>query len=292
MITSMTGFGTAEGIINSAKLTVEIRSVNHRFFNLTLRLPGALSRAEGEIREFLRKKFSRGHITVVAWVDRDATPSLAIDESKISQYVDQLRELKQKLQLAGEVDISTVLRLPGVVAGTSAEDGAFESVGEILPVVEQAALALTKMRSEEGERLEQILSDRLLLISHAVGRLEKRAPERLLEQKEQTKAAISELAGGVAVDPQRLAQEVAILADKLDVTEELQRFRVHIEAFMATLASANGDGAGKRLGFLLQEMLRETNTTGSKANDSAMLADVVTLKEELERMREQVENIE
>lgn len=292
MIISMTGFGTAEGVLGNAKLTVEIRSVNHRFFNLSLRLPGALSRAEGEIREALRKRFKRGHITVVAWVDRDASPSLSIDEERIAAYVNQLNELKTRFSLAGEIDLQTILRLPHVLSGTAGEDGAFESVEDIMPVVLSAAEALDKMRQEEGERLRIITQERLELIKESVKVLEARAPHRLAEQKARIQNSVAEIAAGVAVDPMRLAQEVALLSDKLDITEELQRFSVHIEAFLETLEAANGDGAGKRLGFLIQELLRETNTTGSKANDSIILAEVVRIKEELERIREQVENIE
>lgn len=292
MITSMTGFGTAEGVVGNARLTVEIRSVNHRFFNLTLRLPGALSRAEGEIRDALRKRFNRGHITAVAWVDRDASPSLSIDEEKVSAYVLQLTDLKDRFSLGGEIDLPTILKLPGVLSGSSGEDGAFESAEEILPVVLQAADALAEMRRAEGEHLALVLSDRIELVAEAVSRLEERAPIRLTEQKARVKSAIAELADGVAVDPQRLAQEVAILADRIDVSEELQRFRAHIKAFKVALEAPNGEAVGKRLGFLLQELLRETNTTGSKANDAEMLADVVLVKEELERIREQVENIE
>jgi uncharacterized protein (TIGR00255 family) len=148
------------------------------------------------------------------------------------------------------------------------------------------------MRAEEGTRLAAYLAERVEVIAAAVGRLERRAPERLVEQHERLRAAVEELAGGVAVDPQRLAQEVAILADRMDVGEELARFRSHLAAFREALAGRVEDPVGKRLGFLLQELLREANTTGSKANDVAMLADVMLIKEEIERIREQVENLE
>ena len=130
------------------------------------------------------------------------------------------------------------------------------------------------------------------VIEQAVERIAERAPQRLVEQRDRLRAPMQELADGVAVDEQRLAQEIAILADRLDVGEEISRFHSHVAAFRATLASPPADGVGKRLGFLLQELLREANTTGSKANDAAMLQDVVLIKEELERIREQVENLE
>jgi uncharacterized protein (TIGR00255 family) len=140
--------------------------------------------------------------------------------------------------------------------------------------------------------LAQFIAERLTLIEQAVARIAARAPERITAQRDRLRENVEKLAGGVAVDPQRLAQEIAILADRLDVGEELDRFASHIAAFREALASKAADGVGKRLGFLLQEMLREANTTGSKANDAAMLQDVVAIKEELERIREQVENIE
>jgi uncharacterized protein (TIGR00255 family) len=292
MITSMTGFGTAEGVIGTLRLTVEIRAVNHRFFNLTLRLPNSLSRWEGEVREALRKRFNRGHLTVSAWVERAQEGVVAINEERFGAYVQQLRELRDRYSLTGDVDIATVMRLPDVLIGVGAEGENIESADEIVAIVERASDALQAMRQAEGERISQVLSDRLLIVEDALTRLEQRAPERLIEQRNRMQAAVSELAGGIAVDPQRLVQEVAILADRIDVSEELNRFRIHIAAFRNALEASNGEGVGKRLGFLLQEMLRETNTTGSKANDAQMLGDVVLIKEELERLREQVENVE
>ncbi|CAN5672307.1 hypothetical protein BH23GEM1_BH23GEM1_11160 [soil metagenome] len=159
-------------------------------------------------------------------------------------------------------------------------------------MVEQAAAALTRMREEEGGRLAQSIRERLDVIEGALRRLAARAPARLAEQKARLERAVSDLAGGVAVDPQRLAQEIAIMADRLDVAEELDRFASHLESFRATLDDGGSEPVGKRLSFVLQEMLREANTTGSKANDAAMLAEVVSVKEELERIREQVENLE
>ncbi len=292
MITSMTGFGTAEGVIGTLRLTVEIRAVNHRFFNLTLRLPNSLSRWEGEVREALRKRFTRGHITVSAWVERSADGAIAINEERFAEYVGQLRALRDRYSLSGDVDVATVLRLPEVLTGSGTDGDGFDSSAGILEIVERASDALQAMRQAEGERIADVLSDRLLIVETALGRLEERAPERLVEQRNRLQAAVNELAAGVAVDGQRLAQEIAILADRIDVSEELNRFRIHIVAFRGALGAPNGEGVGKRLGFLLQEMLRETNTTGSKANDAAMLGDVVLIKEELERLREQVENVE
>jgi uncharacterized protein (TIGR00255 family) len=159
-------------------------------------------------------------------------------------------------------------------------------------IVAEAARALTAMRGAEGARIADVLRERVALMEAAYGRIAQRAPSRLVEQRDRLRAAVRELADGVAVDEGRLAQEVAVLADRLDVSEEIDRFRAHVAAFRGLLDDEGAEPVGKRLGFLLQEMLREANTTGSKANDAGMLVEVVSVKEELERVREQVENVE
>jgi len=291
MIRSMTGFGAAEGRVGSSRVTVELRSVNHRFFNPTIKLPGAFARWEGEVREALRKQVARGHVTVFARAERDETRGSSIDEVKFAQHVAQLRELQQRFSLGGELDIGTVLRMPEVFAvGEQEEDTG--TAGELVAIVDEAARALTAMREQEGGRLAAFLDERIAVIEKAVARIAERAPQRLIEQRDRLRAAVQDLAGGIALDDARLAQEIAVLADRMDVSEELDRFQSHIHAFRAALGEGAPDGVGKRLGFLLQELLREANTTGSKAADAAMLQDVVAIKEELERIREQVENLE
>jgi uncharacterized protein (TIGR00255 family) len=251
-----------------------------------------MSRWEGDVREALRKRFARGHITLSAWLTRDTEiTAVAIDEERFGAYVSQLRDLRDRFGLQGDVDLATILRLPEVVT-TGKKDDEPGTLDELMTVVTEAADAMTTMRRTEGERIAEYLLDRLTVIEEALTRIERRAPERLEQQRRRMRESITELAGGVAVDPQRLAQEVAVLADRIDVAEELSRFAAHIDAFRTTVTAASGEPAGKRLGFLLQEMLREANTTGSKANDAPMLADVVIVKEELERLREQVENVE
>lgn len=291
MINSMTGFGTAEGSVGAVRVTVEVRTVNHRFFNASIKLPAAFSAWEGEVREALRRSVSRGHVSLSARTERLEDSAIAIDETRFAAYVAQLRELASRHGLAADVDLSTVLRLPGVVSsGTPDEPGG--SAAELVAIVERAAAALGVMRSEEGGRLAQFTRDRLDVIESALGRIAARAPARLAEQKARLERSVAELAAGVAVDPQRLAQEIAIMADRLDVSEELDRFESHLESFRETLRGEGPEPVGKRLSFVLQEMLREANTTGSKSNDAVMLAEVVSIKEELERIREQVENLE
>ena len=291
MIRSMTGFGAAEGRVGGQRVSVELRSVNHRFFNPSIKLPSAFSRWEAEVREVLRQRIARGHVTVSARVERDAAAGAAIDEARFGRYVEQLRVLQERHGLGGDVDVGTVLRMPDVLGAPEAEP-AVESSAELLEIVERATAALTRMREEEGARLASYLLERLEVIEAALERIAARAPERLVAQRERLRQSVRELTEGVAVDEQRLAQEIAILADRLDVSEELSRFHSHLAAFRDTIGSPPADGVGRRLAFLLQEMVREANTTGSKASDAEILAQVVAIKEELERSREQVENLE
>jgi uncharacterized protein (TIGR00255 family) len=287
----MTGFGSAEGEVGGALVAVEVRSVNHRFFNPSIKLPSEFGKFEGEVRDALRKGVSRGHVTLIARVSREQAEG-RIDESRFAAYVQQLRELQQRYGLDAALDVGTILRLPDVLGSHENGAEAAGSAPELVEIVTRAVAALDAMRAAEGDRLATYILERLHLIEEAVERIARRAPERLVEQRDRLRQAVQELAGGVALDDQRLAQEIAILADRLDVSEEISRFRSHFDAFRSTLKSPPSDGVGKRLGFLLQELLREANTTGSKANDAVILQDVLGIKEELERIREQVENLE
>ena len=294
MIRSMTGFGAADGDVGGGHASVEIRSVNHRFFNPSIKLPGVLNRWESDVREALRRGVSRGHVTLTARFDRDADVENAapIDEVRFGTYVSQLRELQERFGLSDILDVGTILRMPEVFSGNAREELPQEAGAQLVVIVDRAVAALLEMRGVEGARLAEYLDARLAIIEQALDRIAERAPQRVVEQRERLRSAVRELTDGVSPDESRLAQEIALLADRLDVAEELSRFRAHIAAFRAALAAAKPDGVGKRLGFLLQEMLREANTTGSKGNDAAIVSDVLLVKEELERMREQVENLE
>jgi uncharacterized protein (TIGR00255 family) len=297
MIRSMTGFGAAEGRVGDLRVSVELRTVNHRFFTPTIKLPGALGRWEGDVREALRARVARGHVSMFARVEREAAvPSgLRVDDAQLDAYLDAHERMTRRRGTHGvTVDFAGLLRLPGVLVEGGGDDEplAEGTAEELVAIVAEAARALTVMRGAEGARIADVLRERVALMEAAYGRIAERAPSRLVEQRDRLRAAVRELADGVAVDEGRLAQEVAVLADRLDVSEEIDRFRAHVAAFRGLLDDAGAEPVGKRLGFLLQEMLREANTTGSKANDAGMLAEVVAVKEELERVREQVENVE
>lgn len=290
----MTGYGNAEAMIGTHRVSVEVRSVNHRFFTPSIKLPSAWTRMETDVRELLKRYVTRGHVTLSVRIERDAQEGPRINVARLQAYAEQLRAMPEQDGIDRRVDLASLLRLPDVVTSAPVEDDAASVLDPdlVLKLISDAAALFLRMREAEGERLAQYLLDRLLIIEAALDRLAARAPQRLLEQRDRLAVAVRDLASGIAVDPERLAQEIAILADRMDVAEELSRFASHNTACRAALAAPEGDGVGKRLGFILQEMVREANTTGSKANDAAMQRDVVLIKEELERMREQVENLE
>ena len=289
MIRSMTGFGAAEGVVGGLRVSVELRTVNHWFFSPSIKLPSDLSRWEPDVREALRRKIARGHVTLSARTERTASSS-SIDEQRFAGYVAMLRDLRDRHGLDGPIDVATVMRMPDVLASdANGEEG---TALELTAIVDAAIESLTKSRGEEGSRLASYLLERLTIVDGALSRIAARAPERIIAQRDRLRESVRVLMDGMGVDEQRIAQEIAILADRLDVQEELQRFASHNAAFRGALEQSGGEPVGKRLGFLLQEMLREANTTGSKANDAGMLQEVVTIKEELERIREQVENLE
>src|SRR6184192_1562028 len=276
----MTGFGSADGTVLGGRLRVEIRTVNHRYYNPQLKLVFELGGVEGQLRERLRQLLERGHVVVTArWVEPPPTDgAVAVDLARARQVVAAAHELKKKLKLKGEIDLAFVARQPEVLSTHS--DGAVAATwSEVEPIVAQAAQEVLAMRAREGRALEA-----------GAAAVAERAPARLAAELARLKQAVAQLAAGVPVDEQRLAVEVALLADRVDITEELVRLRTHLAACREALG---GEGAvGKQLGFLAQELLREVNTLGSKANDATMTQTVIAMKGELEKFREQLENLE
>ena len=288
---SMTGFGTAEGPVAGRRLRVEIRTVNHRFFNLSAKLPSDLTALEGELRERLRRDFDRGHLSVQArWTgstERDTGFTVDLDRARV--VVTRLREMQSALGLGGEVTVELVARQPDVLF--SAENGAGEAAwNEVEPIVAQASAECRAMRAREGVALAAELVHRLDLLEHSAQGVAARAPERVVKERDRLRAAVADLLDGRPVNEERLAQELAFLADKLDITEELVRFRAHVAAARQALASDKP--VGKQLGFLAQELGREVNTMGSKAGDADIAQLVIVMKGELEKFREQLENLE
>ena len=291
MPNSMTGFGAAEGSVAGGRLRVEIRTVNHRYFNLAPKLPGDLSGLEGDLRERLRREFDRGHVAVQArWTEYpERAGGFAVDLDRARLVAARLRELQSALGLAGDVTLELVARQPDVVS-TASEAAVEVPWAEVEPIVAQAAADCRAMRAREGEALAAELRHRLELLELSAGIVAHRAPERLIRERDRLRSAVAELLEGRQVDDARVAQEIAFQADRLDITEELVRFRAHLAAVREALAAARP--AGKQLGFLAQELGREVNTMGSKANDAEITQQVIAMKGELEKFREQLENLE
>ena len=288
---SMTGFGAAEGAVAGRRLRVEIRTVNHRYFNLSAKLPSDLSALEVELRERLRRDFERGHISVQArWTESaEGADGFEVDLDRARLVVARLRELQSSLGLGGEVTLDLVARQPAVL-GSGANGAGDIAWAEVEPVVAQAGSECRTMRLREGKALTDELAHRLTLMEQSAQEIAARAPERLVRERDRLRGAVAQLLDGRTVDESRLAQELAFLADKLDITEELVRFRAHVAAARDALRS---DGpVGKRLGFLAQELGREVNTMGAKAGDALIAQSVIAMKGELEKFREQLENLE
>jgi uncharacterized protein (TIGR00255 family) len=288
---SMTGFGAAEGPVGGGRLRIEIRTVNHRHFNLAPKLPADLGALEGDLRERLRREFDRGHVAVHGrWTEPAARGAgFAIDLDRARAVTEQLRQLQSSLGLGGDITVDLVARQPDVLS-LGGEAAAPVAWGEVEPVVLGAAAECRAMRAREGQALAAELRHRLDLLEQAAAEIARRAPERLVRERDRLRAAVAELLEGRPADEQRVAQEIAFQADRLDLTEELVRLRAHVAAARDALAADRA--VGKQLGFLAQELGREVNTIGSKANDAEITLQVIAMKGELEKFREQLENLE
>ncbi len=295
MIRSMTGWGEAERETPAGRLRLEVRTVNHRFFNANIRTPSGFDRFERDISEALRKHLSRGHVSASLSLDRSAqaeTPAACVDMDKARQYRDSLEALRAELAIPGEVDLAMIARFGDIFRAPEPEEVPEVDVAVIRELVEEAAAGVVALREAEGARLHEDLETRLAAMAPRIDLVEKRAPERLKAERDRLRDAVRELSEQVDVDEERLAREIAYLADKWDINEEIVRFRSHLVAFREALEADGSEAVGKRLSFLIQEMHREANTIGSKANDAEISQAAMALKEEIERLREQVENVE
>ena len=295
MIRSMTGYGEAQRDTPSGHLRLEVKSVNHRFFNSSLKTPAGFDRHERDLTDVLRRHISRGHVTLYLSVDRRAAEkgvSVRPDLEKARAYLAALEELQEELGVPGTPALALLARFGEIFRAPEPEELPEVEVDVLRDMAEEAVLGLVGLREAEGARLRDDLQGRLDAMSAALDVVETRAPERLIRERDRLRAAVKELSGQVEVDEDRLAREVAYLAERWDINEEIVRFRAHLSAFAEALDGDAGGGVGKRLGFLVQEMHREANTIGSKANDAAIAEASMVLKEEIERLREQVENVE
>ncbi len=291
MIRSMTGFGTGRGASGGEELDIEIRSVNHKFCEVKVRAPRELSALEWEATRSVKERLARGGVEVTFRRPGAAAGLVPrVDVALAESYARAFREIQARLGLPGEITLAEVLAADGVVRLEERSVDA-EAAREALRRGLGAALdALVEMRAREGAALARDLGGRLDAVEALVARVATLVPQVVEHYRARLAERVEELARGVQLEPARLAQEVALLADRTDVTEEVTRLRSHAAQVRALLGSA--EPAGRKLDFLVQEMHREANTIGSKSQSADIAALVVALKAEIERMREQVQNVE
>ncbi len=292
MIKSMTGFGRKEAVHAGGALVVEVRSVNHRFLDILCRLPKSLSGIEESCKQAIQRHCQRGRVemTISLNGDRQGPRQVSVDRALARQYATVLRSLQKELRLAGKLDINLVAGLRDVVSlsDNPLNDGDLQKLA--LRTLTGALRDLARMREREGEALAVDIRAHLAKLEEARDAVAERAPHVSQEALARLKARVQTLLGTPTLDETRLHQELAMLADRSDISEELARFASHCSQFTAALKRS--DPVGKTLDFLLQELGREVNTIGAKANDGSITTHVVQMKTELEKIREQVQNIE
>jgi uncharacterized protein (TIGR00255 family) len=287
----MTGCGRAERILLpwKAKIIVELRTVNHKFMEVALRLPPALNGFENEIREIVRHHLRRGYVQMNIGLDEVApAPALVLDHNLTRDYLKLAGELRRRYRLPGTVDIAALLQFPGIVKASKLETVHPRFWAAVREVIEVAFSDLKRMRSQEGAVLVRDLVRCVAKIVRSVHAIEKRVPKRLAERRRNLLEQMKAL--NVNADPKRLLEEVAFISERLDIHEECVRLLSHCKLFSSAL---NEPGtAGKKLDFILQEMLRETDTLSAKARDAFIAHRAISIKEEIEKLKEQVRNVE
>jgi len=288
----MTGFGTGRAAVGNEEISVEVRSLNHKFCEVKVRLPREISLLETQVMKKVRDSLSRGAVEVL--VKRQAAGSAVaspvVDLALARQYQQAFSSLAEELALAETPSIQDIVTQPGVVRlGEPTVD--LESAGRALDLaLDQALVGLLRMREIEGSAIAAELRIRLELIGKIAEEVDALAPQAVQQYQQRLAQKVQELASGMPVDPQRLAQEVAFLAERTDIAEELARLRSHLQQFRSLLDSK--EPVGRRMDFVVQEMHREVNTTGAKSQLPEISTRIVALKSELERMREQIQNVE
>ena len=288
----MTGYGRGEANRKGITVAVELRSVNSRFLEVTTRLPRSLSLRENEIKEIVRKKISRGKVNLLATVEREKNgqPPLTINTTAAREYYKLLTQLRKTVRSRESIKLEHLLRFSEVLEQPGL-DGADEEEWDVTQAAVNNALDdLARMRKNEGEELKKDFQLRIANIEQTLGRIAVFSKEQIPTERARLKERIQQIVGSETVDEGRLEMEVALLADRLDVTEECVRFGSHNKFFLQALDDK--EPAGRKLNFLVQEMNREANTIGSKSSSSEIAHLIVGVKEELEKVREQLQNIE
>ncbi|MGI6005415.1 MAG: YicC/YloC family endoribonuclease [Christensenellales bacterium] len=292
MIQSMTGYGRGVLARDGREVTLELKSVNHRYLDLSFRMPRTFGYMEDALRKRIQERLERGHVDIFITYKntRDDAREVAVDRPLLSAYLRALRQIKSLADVPDDAALMALARLPDVMmlSAQSEDEEALSLL--VLDALDMALAELTAMRVREGKALSEDVAARCAAASEAVDQIQARAPQIVAEMREKIQLRVKELLGGAQPDPERLENEVAYLADRYSIAEEITRLKAHIAQLSETLSAR--EGVGRKLDFLVQEMNREINTIGSKASDLTVTNLVVSVKSEVEKIREQVQNIQ
>lgn len=289
MIKSMTGFGRASGEVNGTLVTVEIRSLNSKFLELGLRMPQAFNEKEMELRSLFMKEFERGKVDVsITMANGTDEQQLTFNRDLIKAYIKEFKAIEKENKIAETDYMRVITGLPNVMSSkkTAVDETAWKKIEKL---IKAAVVAFNAFRLQEGKLLEEEFAGRLKSIEKHLKIIEKLEPERIKSFRGRINQSLAELAENVKIDQNRFEQEMIYYIEKLDVSEEKFRLRSHCNYYIENLKSK--DANGKKLGFIIQEIGREINTLGSKANHAAMQQHVVEMKDDLEKMKEQIANV-
>ena len=292
MVKSMTGYGRARQTLNGRDITVEVRSVNNRYLDCTVKVPRTYIFAEDSVKARVQKAVSRGKVDVFITIDAAAADetAVAVNEPLARGYYEALTRLKDMFSLEDGLNAVTLAKFPDVLTVTKAEEDLESVAADICAVLDEALAAYNAMRTVEGGKLREDIAGRADTIEAVVGKVEERSPQTVAAYREKLLARMQEVLQSTAIDESRILTEAAIFADKIAVDEETVRLRSHLSQLRTMLES--DQPIGRKLDFLIQEVNRECNTIGSKCNDLTIAQDVVNMKAEVEKIREQVQNIE
>ena len=292
MVKSMTGYGRARQTLHGRDITVEVRSVNNRYLDCTVKVPRTYIFAEDSVKSRVQKAVSRGKVDVFITIDATAADEtvVAVNEPLARGFYEALTKIRDMFSLEGELTAAVLAKFPDVLTVTKAEEDLESVAGDICAVLDEALEAYNAMRAVEGVKLCEDIAGRVTTIETVVGKVEERSPQTVPGYLEKLTARMQEVLQSTTIDESRILTEAAIFADKIAVDEETVRLRSHIAQLRTMLKS--DQPVGRKLDFLIQEVNRECNTIGSKCNDLTIAQDVVNMKAEVEKIREQVQNIE
>ena len=292
MIKSMTGYGSAKGSVDGLEITVELKSVNNRFLDCSVRMPRSFLFAEDAVKTAVQRHISRGKVDVFISVDSSQAGDMAVkvNEPLLKGYMEALKHIAEEYDLPNDLSAVSVSRFPDVLVVEKKEMDAEAITAGIREIAERALVDFDAMRQREGEKLRDDVLHRLAVIDGLVSIVEREAPKTVEEYRNRLEQKMAEVLGTAGIDVNRILAEAAIFADHIAVDEETVRLRSHIAQFRLMLEG--GSPVGRKLDFLVQEMNREINTTGSKCSDSEIANTVIAMKAELEKIREQIQNIE